>query len=316
MSFLYFLEGIRNPVLDFIFSIVTLCGEETVFMAIGLIVFWCFSKSQGYYLLCTGFVGTVINQFLKIVCRVPRPWVKDPNFTIVESAREAATGYSFPSGHTQTSVGLFGGIARANKQIWLRVVSIALCVLVPLSRMYLGVHTPADVLVSTAIALVLIFVGYPLFMKAIESPKMMYTILCSLTVIMAAYLTFIMCYQFPEEVYHVDNVHNLISARKNGFTLMGCALGFLFVYTVDLKWTKFDTKAVWWAQMIKIVGGLVLVVATKELLKLPLNAIMPAAEDTWARLIRYFMIAIVGGVLWPMTFKFFSKLGNKKEAED
>lgn len=314
MSFLYFLEGIRNPVLDFIFSIVTLCGEETVFMAIGLIVFWCFSKSQGYYLLCTGFVGTVVNQFLKIVCRVPRPWVKDPNFTIVESAREAATGYSFPSGHTQTSVGLFGGIARANKQTWLRITSIALCVLVPLSRMYLGVHTPADVLVSVAIALVLIFVGYPLFMKAIKSPKMMYAILFSLTAIMAAYLTFIMCYQFPEEVYHVDNVHNLISARKNGFTLMGCALGFLAVYTVDLKWTRFDTKAVWWAQIIKIAGGLILVVATKELLKLPLNAIMPAAENTWARLIRYFMIAIVGGVLWPMTFKFFSKLG-KKEAD-
>ena len=313
MSFLYFLENIRNPVLDFIFSIVTLCGEETVFMAIGLIVFWCFSKSQGYYLLCTGFIGTVVNQFLKIVCRVPRPWVKDPNFTIVESAREAATGYSFPSGHTQTSIGLFGGIARANKQLWLRIVSIALCVLVPLSRMYLGVHTPADVLVSTVIALVLIFVGYPLFMKAAESPKTMYAILITLTAIMAAYLTFIMCYQFPEEVYHVDNIHNLISARKNGFTLMGCALGFLVVYTVDLKWTKFDTKAVWWVQIIKIAVGLGLVLATKELLKIPLNAIMPSAENTWSRLIRYFMVAVVGGVIWPLTFKFWSKLGEKKE---
>ena len=315
MSFLYFLEGIRNPVLDFIFSAVTLCGEETVFMAIGLIVFWCFSKSQGYYLLCTGFIGTVVNQFLKIVCRVPRPWVKDPNFTIVESAREAATGYSFPSGHTQTSVGLFGGIARANKNIALRIASIALCVLVPLSRMYLGVHTPLDVIVSIAVALVLIFVGYPLFIKAIDSPKMMYAILFSLTAIMAAYLAFIMCYHFPEEVYHVDNVHNLISARKNGFTLMGCALGFLAVYTVDLKWTKFDTKAVWWVQIIKIVGGLGLVLAAKELLKIPLNLIMPMAENTWARLIRYFMIAIVGGVLWPMTFKLWNRLGAKKEAD-
>ena len=163
MSFLYFLEGLRNPVCDFLFSIITLCGEETVFMAIGLIVLWCFSKSQGYYLLCTGFIGTVLNQLLKIVCRVPRPWVKDPNFTIVESAREAATGYSFPSGHTQSAVGLFGGVARANKQKWLRIAAIAICVLVPLSRMYLGVHTPADVLVSTGIALVLIFACYPLF---------------------------------------------------------------------------------------------------------------------------------------------------------
>ena len=112
MSFLYFLENIRNPVLDFIFSIVTLCGEETVFMAIGLIVFWCFSKSQGYYLLCTGFIGTVVNQFLKIVCRVPRPWVKDPAFTIVESARADATGYSFPSGHTQSVMASLGCPAR------------------------------------------------------------------------------------------------------------------------------------------------------------------------------------------------------------
>ena len=312
MEFLYLLESIRNPVLDFLFSIVTLCGEETVFMAIGLIFFWCISKSQGYYLLCTGFIGTVINQILKMTFRVPRPWIKDPNFTIVESAREASTGYSFPSGHTQTSVALFGGIARGNKQTWVRIVSIALCVLVPLSRMYLGVHTPADVLVSAAIALLLVFVCYPLFMKAIDSPKLMYAILGSIAVIMALYLTFIMCYQFPEDVYHVDNVHNLISARKNGFTLMGCALGFLVVYTVDLKWTHFDTKAVWWAQIIKMVVGLGLVLATKELLKLPLNAIMPNAENTWARMIRYFAVAVVGGAIWPMTFKFWGKLGKKE----
>ena len=148
MSLLYFFESIRNPFLDFIFSIVTLCGEETVFMAVGMIAFWCFGKYRGYYLLCTGFAGTVINQMLKMVFRVPRPWVKDPSFTIVESAREAASGYSFPSGHTQSSVGLFGGLARAYKIKAVRIIAITLCVLTPLSRMYLGVHTPADVLVS------------------------------------------------------------------------------------------------------------------------------------------------------------------------
>ena len=78
MAFLYFLESIRNPVLDLFFSIITLCGEETIFMAIGLVVFWCFDKRQGYYLLCVGFLGTVINQFLKMVFRVPRPWIKTP----------------------------------------------------------------------------------------------------------------------------------------------------------------------------------------------------------------------------------------------
>ncbi len=312
MQFLYFLESLRNPVCDILFSFITLFGEETLFMAIGLIFFWCVSKYQGYYLLCTGFVGTMINQFLKMVFRVPRPWVKDPSFTIVESAREGATGYSFPSGHTQTSVGLFGGIARANKTLWLRISAIALCVLVPLSRMYLGVHTPMDVGVSICVALLLVFVGYPLFQKAADSPKLMYIMLTVLTAISVAYLCFISFYQFPKEVFAVENAHNYTSAVKNAYTLLGCMLGFIVVYTVDHKWTKFDTKAVWWVQIIKIAGGLAIVLAVKELLKLPLNAIMPAFENTWARLIRYFLVAVVGGALWPMAFKPLNKLAKKK----
>lgn len=311
MSFLYFLEKIRNPVLDLLFSLVTLFGEETVFMAVGMIVFWCVSKQKGYYLLSVGFVGTVINQFLKITFRIPRPWVKDPNFTIVESAREAASGYSFPSGHTQTSVGLFGGLALKFKNRAVKIASIALCVLVPLSRMYLGVHTPADVGVSIVIALLLIFVLSPLFEKAEKSPKVMYALLFSLTGIMLAYLLFISFWSFPEEVFHVDNVHNYTSAVKNAYTLTGCMLGFLVVYTVDLKWLKFDTKAVWWAQIIKIVGGLVLVLAVKELLRAPLAAILP--ENTWARMLRYFLMVVTAGTLWPITFKYFAKLGGKKE---
>ena len=311
MSFLYLLEEIRNPVLDFLFSIVTLFGEETVFMAVGMIVFWCVNKQKGYYLLSVGFVGTVINQFLKITFRIPRPWVKDPNFTIVESAREAASGYSFPSGHTQTSVGLFGGLALKFRNRAIKIASIALCVLVPLSRMYLGVHTPADVGVSIIIALVLIFALAPLFEKAEKSPKVMYALLFSLTGIMLAYLLFISFWSFPEEVFHVDNVHNYTSAVKNAYTLTGCMIGFLVVYTVDLKWLKFDTKAVWWVQLIKIVGGLVLVLAVKELLRAPLAAILP--ENTWARMIRYFLMVVTAGTLWPITFKYFAKLGGKKE---
>ena len=308
MSFLYLLEEIRNPVLDLLFSLVTLFGEETIFMAVGMIVFWCISKQKGYYLLSVGFVGTVVNQFLKITFRVPRPWVKDPNFTIVESAREAASGYSFPSGHTQTSVGLFGGLALKFKNRAIRITSIVLCVLVPLSRMYLGVHTPMDVGVSIVIALVLVFALSPIFEKAGKSPKVMYALLFSLTGIMLAYLLFMSFWQFPEEVFHVDNVHNYTSAVKNAYTLTGCMLGFLVVYTADLKWIKFETKAVWWVQIIKTLGGLALVLAVKELLRAPLESFLPA--NTWARMLRYFLMVVTAGTLWPMTFKY---LGGKKE---
>lgn len=310
MSFLYFLEDIRNPVLDFLFSIITLFGEETIFMAVGMMVFWCVDKYKGYFLLCVGFLGTVFNQFLKILCRVPRPWVHDPNFTIVESAREAADGYSFPSGHTQTAVGLYGGIARMTDKKWLRISMTVLALLVGLSRMYLGVHTPADVLVSLGIATVLVFVPYPLFRKAEHCPKVMYGILLSLLGVMVAYLCFVLLFPFPAEVYAEDAIHNLEAARKNGFTLLGCSIGVIGVYFVDQKWTKFDTHAVWWAQILKVIGGLLLVVAVKELLKAPLDALF--GGHLIARTVRYFLMVVVGGILWPMTFRHFAKLGKQR----
>lgn len=106
MQLLYALAELRTPFLDALLGALTNCGGELVFMAAAIIVFWCVSKSCGYYMLTVGFVGTIVNQFLKLVFRIPRPWVKDPDFQIVESARAEATGYSFPSGHTQNVFGI------------------------------------------------------------------------------------------------------------------------------------------------------------------------------------------------------------------
>ena len=86
MKLLYALQEIRNPALDAVLQLVTRLGEETVFMVVAIVVFWCISKKGGYYLLSVGFLGTVVNQWLKIVFRIPRPWVLDPNFQIVDQA--------------------------------------------------------------------------------------------------------------------------------------------------------------------------------------------------------------------------------------
>ena len=305
MSFLYFLESIRNPVFDFLFSIITLLGEETVFMAVGMIVFWCFDKYQGYFLLTTGFWGTVTNQFLKIVCKVPRPWVTDPGFSIVESAREAATGYSFPSGHTQSAVGLFGGIARWNKNTVLRILCLAACVLVPLSRMYLGVHTPMDVLFAILTALIIIFVAYPLYVKATSTTKYMYGLLGTLTVVTLCYLLFVTLFPFSADT----DVNNLLSAQKNGYTLVGCMVGLLLTYFIDEHFIKFPTRAAWWTQIIKVLGGLAAVLIVKELFRWPLDAIF--GGHLIARAIRYFLMVVVGGILWPMTFEKLLKFEKK-----
>ena len=126
---------------------------------------------------------------------------------------------------------------------------------------------------------------------------------------MVVYLCWIMWYPFPEEVYAIEAVENLYSARQNAFTLLGCALGILVVYTADEKWLHFKTEAVWWVQIIKIVGGLSALLVAKELLRAPLEALIGNAMI--ARSVRYFLICVAGGVLWPMTFRSFAEWGER-----
>ena len=163
MAFLKFLEGIRNPFFDWFFSLITLIGDETVFLVIALVVFWCVSKREGYYLLFVGFFGQIINNFLKLIFRIPRPFIIDKTLTTVGNVEERALGYSFPSGHTQNIAGTLGTIHAKSKKLWIRIPCIVIIVLVAFSRMYLGVHTPLDVFVSLGIALVLVLALYPMF---------------------------------------------------------------------------------------------------------------------------------------------------------
>ena len=154
MEFLYMLEKIRIPVLNEFMLAVTTLGEETAFLVVALVLFWCVDKYIGYYTLSVGFIGTIANQFMKLWFRIPRPWVLDSNFTILEQAREAATGYSFPSGHTQSAFGTFGCVAYTTRNKSLRIAAIIIPVLVAFSRMYIGVHTPLDVGVSVIVAVI------------------------------------------------------------------------------------------------------------------------------------------------------------------
>ena len=305
MELLYVLEGLRTPAGDAFFSLITHLGEETLFIVAGLLVFWCLDKWEGYYLLSVGLTGTVINQFLKLWFRVPRPWVKDPHFTIVESARAEATGYSFPSGHTQSAVGVFGSAARWHRQKAVRLACILICVLVPLSRMYLGVHTPADVGVSILVALALAFGLYPVIRKAMNSPKTMRILLVCMVALAAGYLTFVNLYPFPADV----DMHNLTHGTKNAYTMLGCMLGVWVTFEVDSRWTKFDTQAPLLGQICKLALGLGLLLAIKAGAKAPLQALF--ANDYLADGLRYFLMVVFAGCAWPRTFSLWKNIGKR-----
>lgn len=303
MEFLYLLEKIRVPVLNEFLLAITALGEETAFLMIGLIVFWCIGKRQGYYLMTVGLAGTVASQLMKIVCRVPRPWVRDSNFTILEAAREAAGGYSFPSGHTQTAVGTLGSIAAFTRKKWIAAICVVLAILVGFSRMYIGVHTPADVLVGALLSAVLIAAFYPLMLGKQDRT---YFGLVILAVLSIAYLLYMELTVFPVDI----DPHNYESAMKNAYTLMGCSGALLIVYPVEKRYVNYSEKAVWWAQLLKIALGLLAVLAVKEGLRSPLELLF--AGHLAARAVRYFLIVITAGLVWPLTFRFFANMGNKK----
>lgn len=302
MELLYLLERIRVPVLNEFMLLITQLGEETAFLVAALILFWCVDKRSGYYTMAVGFIGTVTNQFMKLWFRVPRPWVLDEEFTILEQAREAAAGYSFPSGHTQNAVGTFGVIARVVKNKWLKMAAVAVAVLVPFSRMYIGVHTPQDVLVAAIIAIVLIFALKPVIFSA--NKRNIPILLAVMIVMSVAFLCYVEFYSFPVDI----DAHNLTSGIKNAYTLLGALIGLLVVYIVDEKWLNFSTKAVWWVQVLKVSLGLVLVLLVKSGLKTPLNFLF---GESFGRAIRYFMIVVTAGVIWPCAFMHFQKLEDK-----
>ena len=303
MEFLYFLEKIRVPGLNEFMLGITYFGDEIAFLVAALILFWCVDKRTGYYIMAVGFVGTLLNQFMKLWFRIPRPWVLDENFTILEQAREAATGYSFPSGHTQNAVGTFGGIAYTTKKKWVRIACLAVAVLVPISRMYIGVHTPLDVLVAAAMAVVLVLVLRPLVLG--KDSKYIPYILGIMTVLAVAFTCFVELYPFPADI----DPHNMASGQKNAYTLLGCMIGMLIVYGVDEKWLHFPVKAVWWAQILKVILGFGAVMIVKSGMKGLLNGLF---GEALGRGVRYFLIVIVAGIVWPLTFRWFAKLGKKE----
>ena len=304
MKILYWLESIRMPGLNECMLAVTTLGEETAFLVMALIVFWCVDKHRGYFLMSVGFAGTMVNQFLKLWFRIPRPWVLDENFTILEAAREAATGYSFPSGHTTSAVGTFGSIAASSKHRKTRILCVALAALVGISRMYVGVHTPRDVLVGALTSVVLILLLRKITLG--DNHKGMKILVAAMLAMALGLLLFVEYYPFPADV----DAHNLESGVKNAYTMIGCLMGVAIVYLGERKFVNFSTGACWWAQILKVVLGLGIVLLVKEGLRSPLEALLPAYP---ARAVRYFLIVLTAGLLWPMTFRWFAKLGKKVE---
>jgi undecaprenyl-diphosphatase len=299
MDMLRSIAGIRTPFLNGIMSAITVLGQEMAFIVIGLVILWCVDKKFGYRFLFMYMAGTALNQFLKAIFMIPRPWVIDPEFEIVESARAGASGWSFPSGHTQAAVIMYGGAAHRIGRKWAIALACVTAALVGFSRMYLGVHTLLDVGVSIVTGIAVIVFTNLLFNKVGDGYKP-YAIASGVVALVSlGLIVFIMT--VTRDALDEGQV-------KDACVLFGTAFGLFSGSYVEKRFVNFDTKARWWVQIVKAVVGIAIILGLRVGLKSVLGLI---SASPLMDCVRYFVMSFVAIAVYPLFFKLFRKRVNE-----
>ena len=187
LSVVEWLQTVRDSAPSFIDSFMLFVSSQAVYMFIPIIIgaflFWFVDKRAGELIALTVFSASTLSQFLKDLIAQPRPWILDDKIVPSEEALKHAGGDSMPSGHTTVSAGAYGAIALWFGRSWKAVFCVVIIALIAFSRLYLGVHTPADIILGFIVALSALFVNR----KALEYSERDDRSYCVVT---AAYLVF------------------------------------------------------------------------------------------------------------------------------
>jgi membrane-associated phospholipid phosphatase len=160
-SILLYLQNIANPVLDICFESITMLGEKNVLIAVIAWIFWNMDKKKGFILSFTLLFSLFINVVIKISIHNPRPFEVIPE--LLGKRIHTATGYSFPSGHTQGATTFYVALSLLIKKRRAYVTAVLISLFVALSRLYLGVHWPVDVIVGLLAGAGIAIIMYSIF---------------------------------------------------------------------------------------------------------------------------------------------------------
>ncbi|MFH1086306.1 MAG: phosphatase PAP2 family protein [Chloroflexota bacterium] len=117
-------------------------GQIEFYLLLMPLIYWCSDERLGRRLAIILLLSAALNAALKIAFHEPRPYWLAPGLTVWRGE----TSFGLPSGHAQNAVALWGLLAASLKRRGVGLALVALIVLIGLSRLYLGVHLPGDVL--------------------------------------------------------------------------------------------------------------------------------------------------------------------------
>lgn len=253
------IQTFRNPVFDGFFLTINFLGEEDFYILFLPLFFWCLNKAIGIRLGAVLVFSTYVNQSLKDFFAAPRPYQVDSKLY----APLQTAGYGIPSGHSQGTATFWGYLATQWKtRVWW-IIAIAIPLFVGIGRMYLGDHFPQDVFLGWALGIAIV-AGY-VALQPRAGPWISHQ---SLTMQIALAII------VPLALFAL---HATSDTAKSAGVLLGMYAGL----PIEEKYFRFDARADWVKQIIKLVIGLAVLLA----LRFGLKAIFP--EQALFDLIRY-----------------------------
>lgn len=264
------IQSIANPFLDVLFQLITICGEQIVLISIISIIYWALDKKFGEYIAYSVLTSVLINNAIKDIFKMKRPIGEEGIRTLRE---ETATGYSFPSGHTQGTSSFYGAMAIYLKKRIMYIIAIIMIILVGFSRLYLGVHYPKDVIVGGVFGILISFICYRLYIK-VNNKMVLYSI---------TFLIFLPALTFAHSADFIKG--------------LGTYLGFLVGIFIEKKYVNFSIEGSVGSKTIRVLIGLLILIILKSGLKL----ILPSGN--MFAFIRYSLISLFGIGIYPFIFK-------------
>jgi membrane-associated phospholipid phosphatase len=246
-DFLRWLQELRTRTGEDFFFGVTLGGEGFWLLAALGVLFWVFGARLAYRAGFALATGDLLTGALKSLFCVPRPWLRDPTLFPMRDAQWGAVGYSFPSGHVANTALLWGGLAAAARKGWLWIPALAWIGLVAFSRMYLGVHTPMDVVGALLLAMVVVWAMGRVYDWTERNPARAWMVLAGAVLAAAAAWAFLRYKPMPMDAdpgFH-----------KDGFRAMAAMLGFFVAWYVERKHVQFDPAKLGGYRIVAVVVG-------------------------------------------------------------
>ena len=269
-------------------------------------IFWCVDKKWGYRYLVTFGLGNMANGIIKLTACAYRPWIRSDLIEPAGDSKVAATGYSFPSGHTTEATSVYGTTIawQYKKRKWLAVLCGVLLALTGFSRNFLGVHTPQDVIVGfSATLIIILIVGF--VQPKIDGDDRQLDIL-SIAGVLLVIATIIYILVKPYPMDYVDGVL-LVDPNKmmnDTFKACGAFTGLLAGSFVERHFIRYEIPT--GAKNLPILGfvGFMIVFSWKEYLA-PATLVQ-AFGGHWGHFIARFIMWVFVVARWPLVIKKFA----------